>query len=140
MKLLKSSGLVMVLVLSACLNTTAPPGSKLFSEQNAWKGDIPADAQQVSPEEFQRAVNAGETVVVSDATIAAQAAARDKQFQDDKRSLQALPDKPAYVQELLSKSANLSGFNGDQTVTLPSGQKVVMFGLSNQLRQATEMA
>ncbi len=140
MKSLRFFGLLLVLVLSACLNTTTPPDSKLFSEQNAWKSDIPADAQQVSPEEFQRAVNAGETVVVSDATIAAQAAARDKQFQDDKRSLQALPDKPAYVQELLTKSANLSGFNGDQTATLPSGQKVVMFGLSNQLRQATEIA
>ncbi len=138
MKLLRFFGLV--LVLSACLNTTVPLDSKLFSEQNAWKGDIPADAQEISPEEFQRAVNAGETVVVSDATIAAQADARGKQFQDDKRSLQALPDKPAYVQELLAKSANLSGFDGDKRVTLPNGQRVVVFGLGNQLREAAGAA
>jgi hypothetical protein len=141
MKFLKFFWLALVLVLSACW--TAPVvtlDNKLFSEQNAWKGELPADAQEVSAEEFQRAINAGELVVASDATIAAQADARNKQFQDDKRFLQALPDKPAYVQELLDKSANLSGFDGDKSVTLPNGQKVVVFGIGTQLRQAVEVA
>jgi hypothetical protein len=131
----------LVLVLSACTTTQVVPlDNKLFSEQNAWKGDLPADAQEVSPEEFQRAINAGEMVISSDASIAAQADARNKQFQDDKRFLQALPDKPAYVQELLAKSANLSNFDGDKRVTLPNGQKVVVFGIGTQLRQAVEVA
>jgi hypothetical protein len=129
----------LVMVLSACPTTPVVPlDNTLFSEQNAWKGEIPADAQAVSPEEFQRAINAGEAVISSDATVAAQTEARNKQFQEDNRFLQALPNKPAYVQELLAKSANLSGFDGDQQVTLPNGQKVVVFGLANQLREAAE--
>jgi Papain family cysteine protease len=141
MKFLRFFWFALVLVLSACWTAPVVPlDNKLFSDQNAWKGEIPAGAQQVSPEEFQRAISAGEMVVSSDATIAQQADARNKQFQEDKRFLQALTDKPAYVQELLAKSANLTNFDGDKRVNLPNGQKVVVFGLSNQLREAAETA
>lgn len=131
----------LLLVLSACSTTPIVSLDKvLFSEPNASKGDIPANAQEVSPEEFQRAIKAGEIVISSDATVASHAKARNDQFQEDKRFLQALTDKPAYVEELLAKSANLSGFDGDKQVVLPSGQKVVVFGLANQLREAVETA
>ena len=135
---MKRVGLMLTLGLLVACGGSVPLDSMLFSDQNAWKGELPADAQEVSPEEFQRAIKTGEAVISSDATVAAQSDARNQRFQEDKRFLQALPDKPPYVQELLAKSANLSNFDADRRVTLPNGQKVVLFGLANQLREAAE--
>ena len=129
------------LLLAACSGSNTNPNfDSVFTEANAWQGDIPGDvpgdADTVSPEEFKKGVDSGELVLVSAATLQAQKEAREKSFRDDKTFLQSVPDKSPDLQALLTEAASVAGYEGDRPVTLPDGQTVVLFGLGSQLDNA----
>ncbi|PZA05781.1 MULTISPECIES: C1 family peptidase [unclassified Meiothermus] len=129
-------------ILIGALVACSPGGSKqdpnLFTEANAWQEDIPADAQVVSPEEFQKGIASGELVLSSTASIAAAKQAREAQYQSDKNFLNSIPDKDPNTQALLAEAAGSPHFEGDRPVEGPGGQTVVLFGLGTQLRNAVE--
>jgi C1A family cysteine protease len=126
----------LVVLLTACPSTKVV-NTSLFNETNAWKEPIPSDAEIVSPEEFERRIEAGETELVSTESLAAQKVALDKKFQDEKSYLAGLSEKSEYVTELLEQAADSTTFVGDVTVEGPSGP-VVLLGLGNQILQAAE--
>ncbi|MDQ3398995.1 MAG: Ig-like domain-containing protein, partial [Deinococcota bacterium] len=114
-----------------------PATEVLFTEENAWRGDIPADAEVVSPDEFRQGVESGELALSSTASEEAQRAALEQQFNDNKALLMNIPDPSPDVQALLAEAGALSGFEGDRPVTTPGGD-TVLFGLGTQLRNAVE--
>lgn len=128
------------LLLAACGNNgSSNRQTNLFTEPNAWKGTIPPGAEIVTPDEFQKAIDSGEAVLISDASKAAQKAALDKQLQDDKSYLQSLANKPANIQALLEQSTNTQSYDGDRPANPAGGETVVVYGLANQLREAAQI-
>lgn len=117
---------------------STPPGSDLFKQENAWKGELPKGAEMLSPEDFQKGVASGDLTLVSDASLAAQAAARRQQAVQDQATLQALPDKSPHVIALLAEANAAADVDGDRTAALPGGQVIVLNGLGTQLREAVE--
>lgn len=118
--------------------TISGTNNSIFTDSNAWHGTIPSNAEQVSPVEFQRRIDSGETVLTSDTSIAAQQAAREKQYQDDKSFLQGIPDKSPAIQALLDVAAAKPKYEGDVQSTLSNGQTVMLLGTGIQLRDAVE--
>ena len=132
---------LLVGALVACspgTSTPPPPDNSQLVEKNAWTGDIPSDAQVVSPDDFRAGLASGDQSLISTADLAAQQAARDAQFQQDKATLQALPNKSPDVQALLAEAASASGYDGDRPVKGPGGQTVVLFGLGTRLHNAVQ--
>ncbi|WP_337868625.1 C1 family peptidase [Meiothermus sp.] len=140
MKAIKRLGAVVFLLgaLVACSPGGSKLDSNLFSETNAWKEGIPADAQMVSPDEFQKGIASGELVLSSTATVAATKQAREKQYQNDKTTLNNISNKDPNIKALLDEAATTPNFEGDRPVSGPGGQEVVLFGLGTQLRNANE--
>lgn len=130
--------LACVLVACGTAPTAPPPNPELFKESNAWKGELPPDATTVTPDEFQRGIASGDLKLVSDASLAEQVAARQRQYEQDKAFLQALPEKSPYVAALLAEAQAAQGALGDVAAELPSGQVVVLNGLGTRLRDAVE--
>lgn len=132
-----------LVILMAALGACSPGGSKpdpnLFSEANAWKEGLPADAQVVSPEEFQKGIASGELVLSSTASIAAARQAREAQYQNDKRFLSGISNPDPNTAALLAEAAGSPGFEGDRPVSGPDGASVVLFGLGTQLHNAVEV-
>jgi hypothetical protein len=128
------------LFLASCggPNTASNPPEPQLTEANAWKAEVPRDAEVVTPEEFKQGLASGELELVSTASLEAQKAAREKQYQDDKTFLQALPDKSPYVQMLLAAAANLSGADGDFPAQIGGGRTVGLMSVAQQLRGAME--
>ena len=122
--------------LTACPTETKP--ETLFIPANAWNGDLPADAQTISPEEFRQKINSGELSLVSTASLEAQRQAREKQYQDDKTFLKGIANPDPNLRALLSEADASPSFQGDRPVTLPDGQTVIVEGLGTQLRNAAE--
>lgn len=114
------------------------PDPNLFTEGNSWNGSIPPDAQAVSTDEFQKGIASGELVLSSTASVAAAKGAREAQYQANKTLLNGIPNKDPNTAALLAEAAGNPNFEGDRPVTLPGGQKVVLFGLGTQLRNAAE--
>ncbi|WP_333659779.1 C1 family peptidase, partial [Meiothermus cerbereus] len=131
-----------LVILMAALGACSPGGSKpdpnLFSEANAWKEGLPADAQVVSPEEFQKGIASGELVLSSTASIAAARQAREIQYQNDKRFLSGISNPDPNTAALLAEAAGSPSFEGDRPVSGPGGESVVLFGLGTQLHNAAE--
>ncbi len=123
--------------LVACPTDTTP-AETLFTQANTWKGDIPASAEQVSPTEFRNRIASGELILASANTIAAQKQTREKQYQDDKAFLQTVPDKDPNTTALLAEAASSPNFDGDRSVIGPDGQRVMVFGLGTELRNAAD--
>jgi hypothetical protein len=112
-----------------------PANEDLLTEENAWKGEIPADAEQVSPEEFRRRVEAGELVLSSTASEEAQRAALERQFKADKAFLASIPDPGPALRALLEEAGTQQDFEGDQPFQTPGGM-TMLEGLGTQLRNA----
>jgi len=140
MKIFQRLGITGILVgaLVACSPGGSKPDPNLFTEANAWKEGIPADAQMVSTEEFQKGIASGELVLSSSASVAAAKQARETQYQSDKNFLNSLPDKDPNTAALLAEAAGSPSFEGDRPVNGPGGQTVVLFGLGTQLHNAAE--
>lgn len=142
MKAFQRLGMVGILIsaLAACSpgGNGGKPDPNLFNEGNSWKGEIPSDAQRVSPEEFQKGIASGELVLSSAASVAAAKQAREAQYQSDKNFLNSIPDKDPNTQALLTEAAGSPSFEGDRPVSGPGGESVVLFGLGTQLRNAAE--
>lgn len=140
MKIFQRLGITGILVgaLVACSPGGSKPDPNLFTEANAWKEGIPADAQMVSTEEFQKGIASGELVLSSSASVAAAKQARETQYQSDKNFLNSLPDKDPNTAALLAEAAGSPSFEGDRPVSGPGGESVVLFGLGTQLRNAAE--
>ncbi|MFK7604144.1 C1 family peptidase [Deinococcus sp. SM5_A1] len=128
--------------LAACGGSGPSPDPKptgdLFKVANAWTGEIPADAETVSPDAFSASVAAGDLVLMSSAALEAQKAAREMQYQQDKTFLQGVPDPSPDLKALLTEAAASPTFEGDRPVKAPDGQTVVLFGLGTQLHNAAE--
>ncbi|GIW36206.1 MAG: hypothetical protein KatS3mg073_0351 [Meiothermus sp.] len=129
---------ILLIALAACSVGGSKTDPNLFTEANAWKEGIPADAQMVSPEEFQRGIASGELVLSSTASVTAAKQAREAQYQSDKSFLNGIADKDPNTQALLAEAAGSPSFEGDRPVKGPEGQTVVLFGLGTQLRNAVE--
>ncbi|MBB5376691.1 hypothetical protein HNQ07_002155 [Deinococcus metalli] len=127
-------------VLAACGGGGSPkPGpDTVFTDANAWSGAAPSDAEVVSADEFRQRVGSGELAVISSATLEAQRAAREQQFQTDRSFLQGVTDPSPTLKSLLQEAAGASAFEGDRPVKRPDGQTVVLFGLGSQLREVAE--
>ena len=130
------------LVLASCgggsTPTPPPPAETQLTEANAWKGDIPADAETVTPDAFKAGLASGDLQLVSSASLEAQRAAREKQYQDDKSYLQALSDKSPYVLKLLEAAADLSSADGDIPAQTGGGKTIGLMSVAQQLRGAVE--
>ena len=134
---------LLALVLAACGGsssspTPVPTTDPLLTEANSFKGEFPADAQIVGPDEFRQGLASGDFSLVSTASLAAQKVAREKQFQDDRAYLNAVPDKSPYLAALLAQAAGLTGVDTDHPVSGPGGQPLLLLGLGTQLRDAVE--
>jgi C1A family cysteine protease len=70
--------------------------------------------------------------------VAAQAAARDQQFKEDRAFLAAIPNPGPAIKELLEAAKNYDGYQGDVPVKAPAGNTVVLEGLGTQLHNAAE--
>ena len=116
--------------------TPNPPPDTQLTEANAWKGAIPADAETVSPEDFKKGLASGELALFSTASLEAQKAAYEKQYQDDKTFLSSLPDKSPYVQKLLEEAASVP--SADTDLPAPGAKGVLLLGVAQQLRGAVE--
>ncbi|MER3490735.1 MAG: hypothetical protein C4328_12835, partial [Meiothermus sp.] len=140
-KAFKWLGMVGLLIsaLVACSPGGSKPDPNLFNEGNSWKGGIPADAQVVSTEEFQKGIASGELTLVSTAILEAQKAARQSQYQADKAFLNSVPNKDPNTAALLAEALDSPSFEGDRPVSGPGGESVVLFGLGTQLRNAVEV-
>jgi hypothetical protein len=125
-------GLTLAVVLVACPQQQ-PPAETVFTKENAWQGEVPADAEILSPDEFRRQVAAGELVVAQ--TEEKQIAALERQFQQDRAFLAALPSPSPWVRELLEAANAAPGYQGDLPIQTPSGP-IMLFGLGTQLRNA----
>jgi C1A family cysteine protease len=137
------SSAVMINGITPGLNANTPlaltiTSTNVFVQENAWTEPLPDNAKLVTPEEFQRRFDLGETQLVSTASRAAQKGAIDQQFRDDKTFLQTLSNQPLYVKQLLEQVASSSTFIDDQTLIRPDGQSVVVLGLGSQLHDAVE--
>ncbi len=130
------------LLLTACGGGSTPnpkpPPETLLVEANAWKGQIPTDAQTVTPEEFKAGLASGDLELTPTVSLEAQKAAQEKQYQDDKSFLSSLPDKSPYVQKLLEEAADTSGVDPDRPVQVAGGQTVLLMSLASQLRNAVD--
>lgn len=125
-------GLTLAAALVACPQQQ-PPAETVFTKENAWQGEVPADAEILSPDEFRRRVAAGELVVAQ--TEEKQIAALERQFQQDRAFLAALPSPSPWVRELLEAANAAPGYPGDLPIQTPSGP-IMLFGLGTQLRNA----
>ncbi len=132
------AGLLVSALVACTPGTPTPPPTDLLTEKNAWTGDFPPDAQVISADDFKAGLASGDQSLISSADLAAQKAARDQQFQQDKAFLQALPNKSPDVQALLAQAASVTTYDGDRPVKLSNGQTVVLFGLGTQLRNAVQ--
>lgn len=132
------SGLLLSLLVACSSGGAPPPGGDpvQLTEKNAWTGDIPADAQTVSADDFKAGLASGDLTLISSADLAAQAAAREQQYQQDKSFLQGLSNKSPALQALLAEAAGTPHYEGDRPVKGPNGQTVVLDGLGTQLRNA----
>ncbi|ULH17655.1 C1 family peptidase (plasmid) [Deinococcus sp. KNUC1210] len=132
--------LLVAVLLSACGGPASTPGTNadLLTETNAWTGDIPADAQMVTPEEFRAGLANGSLVLTPTSTLETQRVAREKQYQDDLSFLSALPDKSPYLQELLAEAAGTPHVDEDRPVKVAGGQSVLLMSLATQLRNAVD--
>ncbi|THF87017.1 hypothetical protein E7T09_07515 [Deinococcus sp. KSM4-11] len=141
MNVIRRTGLLALLVaLTACSgpSSTTPPDPTLYTEPNAWTGSMPDGAEQLSPQEFQARVASGDLTVVSTASLAAQAKARQDQFDQDRSFLQGLSSKSPYETALLTAASGVQDAGGDQQATLPGGQTVTLNGIATQLRDAAD--
>lgn len=118
--------------------TDTPPAETLYTESNAWSGEIPSSADQVSAAEFKNRVASGELRLLSDTSVTAQQQAREKQYQDDKAFLQSVPNKDPNLLALLTEAASSPNYDADRAVVGPDGQRVMVFGLGTQLRNAAD--
>jgi C1A family cysteine protease len=133
--------LLLLFTLAAALTAcpTDPPKSEtLFTPANTWTPEIPANAEQISPEDFQKRVASGELVLSSAATINAQKEAREQQYAKDKTFLQNIINQSAAITALLTEVASSSTDYGDRTVQGPGGEAIMLLGLGAQLRQAAD--
>lgn len=139
-RVFKHIGILTVLVtaLAACSPGGNQGAETLFTEGNAWKGDIPSDAEKISPEDFRKGIASDELALVSTAILEAQKAARQSQYQADKALLSGIADQDPNTQALLEEATAQPNFEGDRPVTGPGDQQVMLFGLGNQLRNAVE--
>lgn len=115
-----------------------PPASTVFTQTNAWTGDFPPDATQITSADFQAQVASGELTLVSASSLAAQVAARQKQYVQDKATLTAVANKSEYVTALLAEANSVPDAPGDRQASLPNGQTVLLDGLATRLREAAE--
>lgn len=118
--------------------TDTPPAETLYTKGNAWSGEVPSSAEQVSSTEFKNRVASGELRLLSDTSVAAQQQAREKQYQDDKAFLQSVPDKDPNITALLAEAASSPNYDADRAVVGQDGQRVMVFGLGTQLRNAAD--
>jgi C1A family cysteine protease len=132
--------LIITPLVAALVACPQPPqtGPDPLTEANAWKGEIPADAEVVTPDEFRRRLASGETELSSAAIIATQKATQDKQYQTDRTTLQNIPNPSENIQALLAEAATNPSNRGDRVVEGPDGQPVMLLGLNTQLRNAAE--
>ncbi|WP_412027066.1 C1 family peptidase [Deinococcus yunweiensis] len=127
--------------LVACGGGSPSPGpgpETVFTEGNAWTGELPTGAEMLSPDEFRRRVDAGEYRVFSDATLEAQAAAGAAQFSKDRAVLESTPNLSPTLQMLRDEIAASPTPEGDRPAALPGGGSVLVLGRSAQLRGAAE--
>ncbi|MCA9836146.1 MAG: C1 family peptidase [Trueperaceae bacterium] len=130
--------LILILILSACATPPTPdPGKDLFTEDNAWTGEIPADAETVTPEEFQKGIDSGEFVLVSSKSLAAEKQARQESYNQNISFLTDLGSKDPATVALLKEAETLPDFQTDLVTQLPGGQSVTLFGLGTQIDNAT---
>ena len=73
-------GLLSALVACSPAPPPSPPDSGLFTGANAWKGDVPVGAEQISPADFRARVASGELSLVSTASVLTETAAREQQY------------------------------------------------------------
>jgi PKD repeat protein len=125
-------GLILAAALVACPQQQ-PPAETVFTKENAWQGELPADAEILNPDEFRRRVAAGELVVAQ--TEEKQIAALERQFQQDRAFLAALPSPSPWVRELLEAANAAAGYQGDLPFQTPGGP-TLLEGLGTQLRNA----
>lgn len=137
MKLSRFLIIIMLLLLSAC-TSTPEPSKDLFKEKNAWTGDIPADAETISPEAFQKGIDSGEFVLVSSESLAAEKLARQKDYDQNISFLKDLSSKDPATTALLKEAQGVTAFQTDLVTQLPDGQSVTLFGLGTQIDNATE--
>ncbi|PYE49990.1 C1 family peptidase [Deinococcus yavapaiensis] len=115
-----------------------PPLSDPLVQDNAWTGGRVAEAQQVTPEEFRRQVASGELELVSAASLARTAAARQQQYLEDRASLNNLPNKSPFLVALLAEANAKPNVEVDRVAKLPDGRVVRLNGLGVRLREAVE--
>ena len=130
----------MALIISTALvacpqnNEAKPQASSILTPENAWKGDIPADAEIISNDDFNKRIASGELQLFSTADLEKQKADRQKQYQDDIAFLQSTPNKPPQLQELLKKAAETPESGTDVPDKLSNGNTVILMGLGTQIR------
>ena len=125
------------LLLAACSSpSTNPKPDDFFTEANAWQGDIPADAETVSPEAFKKGIDSGEFVLVSAATLEAQRQAKEQAYDANVTYLQGLSDKDSVTVALLKEAADAPDFKPDRSVEVPGVETVVLYGLGTQIDNA----
>ena len=131
-------GLTVLLATVACDRTQS--ADPLFAKTNAWQGDIPADAETVSPEEFKKGIDSGELVLVSAATLEAERQAKEKKYDANVAFLQSLSDKDPVTAALLKEAADAPDFEPDRSALVPGVETVVLYGLGTQIDNAAESA
>jgi hypothetical protein len=138
MKYLKWTCLLLILLLAGC-PSNQNSNSQFFTEDKAWKDDIPADAEVITPEDFKKGIDSGEYVLVSTATLEAQQQERETTYDQNVSFLKGLSTKDPITTKLLEEAAKVPDFQADRSVTLPGGQKVVVEGLGTQLSNLQEI-
>lgn len=131
--------LVLGLALLAGCGRTRPPGPEVFTEENAWLGGIPADAEVVAPDEFRRLVASGALALTSSLAVEAATEAREARFLQDRQALIDLADPSDALLALLEEAEGHEAFEGDLSLALEEGT-IVVDGIGARLSQAMAIA
>src|SRR5690606_23618712 len=119
--------LACALALSACGGGT-DPRPDIFNEENAWSGEVPADAGIITPNEFATMLDNGELSLTNQAIMAESAAELEERYDANVASLQQSSDLSPALQELLDELLSVDDFVGDVGTALPAGNTVVLEG------------
>ncbi len=116
--------------------SAAPPAAEtLFTSQNEWQGVVPADAENISADEFRRKHAAGELQIVTAQGRAEQEQARREHIQGELQYLESRTDLTDDERSLVERARATQDLFATPMVTLPNGDSVVLLDLGTRIEE-----